>query len=59
MGLKENCQKAFCWDTDIVQVSRQMYFETHCPTFDQEGSHDLSSLFQQMITSTNLLESEI
>ena len=36
-----------------------MYFEVHCPTFDQEGSHDLSSLFQEMITSANLLGSKI
>ena len=36
-----------------------MYTEVHCPTFDQEGSHDLSSLFQEMITSAYLLGSEI
>ena len=59
MGLKENCWEAFCQDTDPVQVTRQMYFEAHHPTFDQEGSHNLSSLFQEMITSTNLLESKI
>ena len=45
MGLKENCQEAFCQDMDLVQVTRQMYFEAHCPIFDQEGSHNLSSLF--------------
>ena len=59
MGLKENHWEAFCWDTDLVQVTRQMYFETHHPTFNQEGSHDLSSLFQEIITSANLLESRI
>ena len=59
MGSKENCWEAFCWDTDLDQATRQMYFETHHPTFDQEGSHDLSSLFWEMITSTDLLESEI
>ena len=58
-GLKENHWEAFHWDTNLVQVNRQTYFETHHPTFDQEGSHNLSSLFQEMITSANLLESQI
>ena len=31
----------------------------HHPAFDQEGSQDLSSLFQEMITSANLWESTI
>ena len=59
MGLKENHQEAFCWDSDLVQVTRQRYFEAHCPTFDQEGSHDLSGLFWEMVTCANLLDSEI
>ena len=58
LGLKENCSEAFCQDTDLVQATRQTYFEVHCPTFDQEGSH-LSSLFWEMITSANLLGSKI
>ena len=58
-GLKENCQEGFGWDTNQVQVTRQTYFETHHPTFDQEESHNLLSLFWEMITSANLLESEI
>ena len=44
---------------DLVQVTRQRYFEAHHPTFDQEGSHDLSGLFWEMITSANLLDSEL
>ena len=59
MGLKENHQEAFCWDTNLVQVTRETYFEAHHPTFDKEGSHNLYSLFWEMITSANLLESEI
>ena len=47
--------RAFHQDTDLVQVTRQMYFEVHHPTFDQEGSHNLSSLFWEMITSADLL----
>ena len=59
MGIKENFQEAFCQDSDLVQVTRQRYFEAHHPTFDQEGFHDLSGLFWDMITSVNLLDSEI
>ena len=59
VGLKGNCQEAFCWDADLVWVTSQRYFEVHHPTFDQEGSHDLSGLFWEMITSANLIDSEI
>ena len=58
-GLKENCQEAFCQDSNLVWVTRQRYCEANCPTFDQKGSHDLSGLFQEMVTCTNLLDSEI
>ena len=56
---KENCQEVFCWDSDLVQITRWRYFEAHCPTFDQEGFHDLSGLFWEMVTCANLLDSEI
>ena len=59
VGLKENCQEVFCRDFNLVWAMRQRYFEAHHPTFNQEGSHDLSDLFQEMITSANLLDSEI
>ena len=59
MGLKEAHWEAFCQDTDLVQTARQMYFEVHHSSFNQEGSHNLSSLFWELITSTDLLGSEI
>ena len=59
MGLKENHQEAFHLDSNLVWVTRQRYFETHHPTFNQEGSHNLSGLFQNMITSAYLLDSEV
>ena len=58
-GAQRKPLRGFCQDTDLVQATRQMYFEVHCPAFDQEGSHDLSSLFWEMITSANLLGSKI
>ena len=59
MGLKENCQEAFCQDSNLVWVTRQRYFEAYHPTFNQEGSHNLSGLFWEMITSADLLNSKI
>ena len=58
-GLKENIQEAFCQDSNLVQVTRWRYSEVHNPTFDQEGSNNLSGLFQEMVTCANLLDSEI
>ena len=59
MGLKENCHKAFCQDSNLVQVTRWRYFEAHHPTFDQEGSHNLSCLCQETVACTDLLDSKI
>ena len=59
VGLKGNCQVAFCWDSDLVWVTRQRYFKAHHPTFNQEGSHNLSGLSWEMVTCTDLLDSEI
>ena len=59
MGLKENCQEAFCQHSYLVQVSRWRYFKAHHPSFDQEGSHNLCGLFKEMVTCANLLDYEI
>ena len=59
MGLKESCQETFCQDSNLDCITRQRYFEAHHPTFDQEGSHDLSGPLWEMITSVDLLDSEI
>ena len=58
-GLKESHQEAFCWDSDLVCITRQRYFEAHHPSLHQEGSHDLSGLFWEMITSVDLVDSKI
>ena len=59
MGLKKNCQEAFCQDSDLVQVTRRRYFEAHYPTFNQEGSHNLSGLLWEIVACADLLDSEI
>ena len=57
--LKEPHCEAFSKELAIVPVARQAYFKTHLPKFEQEGLDDLSSMFQQMATSANLLGNEI
>ena len=38
---------------------RQEHYRTNCPHFDHKTSHDLMSIFQNMITSAGLLGSQI
>ena len=58
-GAQNKLLGGFCQDTDLVQATRWTYFEVNHPAFNQERSHNLSSLFWEMITSTNLLGSEV
>ena len=57
--LKQPCWEAFSKELEVMKVARQAYYKAHQPNFEQEGSYDLSSTFQQMATSTNLLGTEI
>ena len=58
-ALKEPQREAFSKESDILKVARQAYQKAHQVNFEQEGSCDLSSVFQQMTTSTNLLGTEV
>ena len=42
-----------------MKVARWAYQKTHWANLEQEGSYNLSSIFHQMATSTNLLGTEI
>ena len=55
--LKGVHQEAFAKDSNLVQQVREAYFRMNHP--DLEVLHDLSGLFQEMITSVDLLDSEI
>ena len=57
--LKEGQQEAFFKDSSLVRVARQTYWESHLIDFRQEGSHDLSSVLHEMVSSTCLLHSSI
>ena len=57
--LMESYLEALGKDSDLVQVTRQAYFKTHCPNYDHDGSHDLSHTFKQMATSACLLGSDV
>ena len=43
----------------MVQLACQNYCKAHKAIFEQEGSYDLTSVFQQMARDTNLLNTEI
>ena len=58
-ALKEPHCKAFSKELAVMRVARQAYYKTHQPNFEQEGLDNLSSMFQQMATSANLLGTEI
>ena len=57
--LKEPHQESFSKESDVVKAARWAYYKAHWASFEQEGSYDLSSIFWQMTTSTNLLGTEV
>ena len=52
-------QEAFARDLDLVWKAREDYYKTNCPYFNCKTSHDLMDIFQDMITSTSQLGSQI
>ena len=40
-------------------MATQTYLKTHRAMFQQEGSYDLTSIFQEMVQETNLLNIKI
>ena len=58
-ALKEPHQEALSKESAVVKMARQAYYKANQPSFEQEGSYDLSSTFEQMASSTNLLGTEI
>ena len=58
-ALKEPHCRAFSKESAVVKAARQAYFKTHWVNFKEECSQDLSSIFQDKASSTNLLRTEI
>ena len=58
-ALKEPHSEAFSRESAVVKVARQAYFKTHWANFKEKCSHDLSSTFWDMASSTNLLGTKI
>ena len=42
-----------------MPAAHQSYCKAHKVNFEQKGSHNLTSVFQQMARDTNLLDTEI
>ena len=57
--LKGGWWEAFTKDSDLVQQVREAYFRMNQPEFDCEFLCDHTNLFQEMIPSPGLLDSEI
>ena len=58
-ALKEPHCDTFSKESAVVKAARQAYFKIHQTNFKEEGSHDLSSTFQDMASSTNLLGTKV
>ena len=56
---KESHWEAFSKDSKIIKAARWAYHPSHKGMFVQEGSYDLMSVFQEMATSTGLLDSDV
>ena len=58
-ALKPSHAEAFGQDSDLVREARKEFFSKHSYNFITEGTHDLSEIFRQMATSTDLLGTSI
>ena len=58
-ALKPSHTKAFGQDSDLVREARREFFSKHSYIFVTEATHDLSEIFKQMATSTELLGTSI
>ena len=52
-------QETFAMDSELVQKAREELYKTNHPHFNCKTSHDLTNIFQNMITSPSLLGSKI
>ena len=52
-------REAFARDLDLVQEAREEHYKTNWPHFNHKTSHNLMNVFWGMITSADLLGSQI
>ena len=58
-ALMRSHQEAFGRDSSLVRKMREEYFRNHCPNINNENSHNLMAIFQQMVETAGLLGSAI
>ena len=56
---REAWKEAFLKDSEVVKMAWWNYCKAYRAIFEHEGSHNLTSMFQQMSRDTNLLVTEI
>ena len=54
-ALKPSCAEAFSQDLDLVEEAREAFFSKHSYNFIDDGTHNLSEIYWQMATNTELL----
>ena len=57
--LKPSHAKAFSWDSNLVKEAREAFFLKHSYNFIDDGTCNLSKIFQQMATNAELLGTSI
>ena len=58
-ALKPGCTEAFSQDSDLVKEAREAFFLKHSYNFINDGTWDVSEIFQQMATNAKLLGTAI
>ena len=58
-ALKPSCAEAFGQDSDLVKEAREAFFSKHSYNFVDEGTCNVSKIFWQMATDTELLGTSI
>ena len=58
-ALTWSCQEAFGQDSHLVRKTREEYFRSHCPNFNNENSCDFTDVFWHMAETVGLLGSAI
>ena len=58
-SLMGSWQEAFAKDPSLVQKAREDYFKATLHSFDHKTLHNLTDVFEDMVTSASLLGSQI
>ena len=58
-ALTRSHQEVFSWDSSLMNETREEYFRSHHPNFNNENTRDFTEVFWHIIKTANLLGSAI